>query len=136
MTIEEKAKAYNVAIERMKSWVRGEHLEYFTDAHKVAEFIFPELKESKAKDLFIKALERAVEQTRKGYELSDCDKCSWWEDFKAYSGIQITQKPIEWNERYVAGIFEQVGLAKIVRELADDRLTNALQAAMIKLALQ
>ena len=50
--------------------------------------------DSVAKEMFIKALERAVEQTKKGYELTDCDKHSWWEDFKAYSGI----KPAEWSE--------------------------------------
>ena len=47
MTQEEKAKAYDEALERMKSWVRGEHPECFTEAQKAAEFIFPELKESK-----------------------------------------------------------------------------------------
>lgn len=46
MTQEEKAKAYDEALERMKSWVRGEHPECFTEAQKAAEFIFPELKES------------------------------------------------------------------------------------------
>jgi len=46
MTIEQKAKAYDEAIKRMKSWVRGEHPECFTEAQKAAEFIFPELKES------------------------------------------------------------------------------------------
>ena len=46
MTIEEKAKAYDEALERMKSWMRGEHPECFTEAQKAAEFIFPELKES------------------------------------------------------------------------------------------
>ena len=50
--------------------------------------------DSVAKEMFIKALERAVEQTKKGYELTDCDKHSWWEDFKAYSEI----KPAEWSE--------------------------------------
>jgi len=39
-------KAYKEALERMKSWVRGEHPECFTEAQKAAEFIFPELKES------------------------------------------------------------------------------------------
>lgn len=53
-----------------------------------------EWSDSVAKEMFIKALERAVEQTKKGYELTDCDKHSWWEDFKAYSGI----KPAEWSE--------------------------------------
>ena len=42
-----KAKAYDEALERMKSWVRGEHPECFTEAQKTAEFIFPELCESK-----------------------------------------------------------------------------------------
>jgi hypothetical protein len=46
LSIEEKAKAYDEAIERMKSWARGEHPECFTEAQKAAEFIFPELKES------------------------------------------------------------------------------------------
>lgn len=46
MTQEQKAKAYDEALERMKSWVRGEHPECFTEAQKTAEFIFPELKES------------------------------------------------------------------------------------------
>ena len=42
--------------------------------------------DSKAKEMFIKALERVEEQNAKGYKLTDCDKNSWWEDFKAYSG--------------------------------------------------
>lgn len=46
MTQEQKAKAYDEALERMKSWVRGEHPECFTEAQKAAEFIFPELKKS------------------------------------------------------------------------------------------
>ena len=39
-------KKYKEAIERMKSWARGEHPERFTEAQKAAEFIFPELAES------------------------------------------------------------------------------------------
>ena len=46
LSIEEKARAYDDALERMKSWVRGEHPECFTEAQKAAEFIFPEFKES------------------------------------------------------------------------------------------
>lgn len=49
MTQEEKAQAYDEALERMKSWVRGEHPECFGEAQKAAEFIFPELKESEDK---------------------------------------------------------------------------------------
>lgn len=39
-------KKYKEALERMKSWARGEHPECFTEAQKAAEFIFPELAES------------------------------------------------------------------------------------------
>ena len=46
LSIEEKAKRYDKALGRMKSWVRGEYPECFTEAQKAAEFIFPELKES------------------------------------------------------------------------------------------
>lgn len=44
MTQKEKAKAYDEALERMKSWVCGEHPECFDNAKKAAEFIFPVLK--------------------------------------------------------------------------------------------
>ncbi len=37
---------YKGALERMRSWARGEHPECFTEAQKAAEFVFPELKES------------------------------------------------------------------------------------------
>ena len=37
-------KAYKDALERMKSWARGEHPECFSEAQKAAEFVFPELK--------------------------------------------------------------------------------------------
>lgn len=37
---------YKEALERMKSWARGEHPECFTEAQKAAEFVFPELTES------------------------------------------------------------------------------------------
>ena len=39
-------KKYKDALEKMKSWVRGEHPECFSEAQKAAEFIFPELRES------------------------------------------------------------------------------------------
>lgn len=49
--------------------------------------------DSNAKEMFIKALERVEEQNNKGYKLTDCDKNSWWEDFKAYTSFIIKQKP-------------------------------------------
>ena len=51
-----------------------------------------------AKEMFIKALERVEEQNNKGYKLTDCDKNSWWEDFKAYTSCTIEQKPAIWSE--------------------------------------
>ena len=51
-----------------------------------------------AKEMVIKALERVEEQNKKGYKLTDCDKNSWWEDFKAYTSCIIEQKPAAWSE--------------------------------------
>lgn len=39
-----------------------------------------------------------------------------------------------WSEKYIANVFEKVGLAKIVREQSNDNLTNALQDAMMELS--
>lgn len=47
---------------------------------------------------------------------------------------QSKQKPAEQSEKYIADVFEKVGLAKVVREFANDNLTNALQDAMIELS--
>ena len=44
--MENYEKKYKESIERMKSWVKGEHPECYSEAQKAAEFIFPELKES------------------------------------------------------------------------------------------
>ena len=68
-------------------WLEGRHVEQ-------KELKSAEWNDSVAKEMFIKALERAVEQTKKGYELTDCDKHSWWEDFKVYSEI----KSAEWSK--------------------------------------
>jgi len=87
-----------------------------------------------AKEMFIKALERVEEQNAEGYKLTDCDKNSWWEDFKNYTSCTIEQKPTGWSEKLIADVFEMVGLAKIVREQENDALTRALQSAMIELA--
>lgn len=64
MTTEQKAKAYDDALERMKSWVRGEHPECFTEAQKAAEFIFPKLAESEDK----------FEKPNGGIVLEDCSE--------------------------------------------------------------
>jgi len=43
---EQECKKYGDAVERMKSWMNGEHPECFSEAQKAAEFVFPELGES------------------------------------------------------------------------------------------
>ena len=40
----------------------------------------------------------------------------------------------EWGEKYIADVFEKVGLAKIAREQGYDALTEAIQSAMIELS--
>ena len=53
----------------------------------------------------------------------------FFEQFK-----QKEQKPTEWSEKRIADVFEKVGLAKIVREQENVKLTNAVQSAMIELS--
>ena len=48
--------------------------------------------DNNAKEMFIKALERVEEENAKGYKLTDCDKNSWWEDFKSYVSCTFEQK--------------------------------------------
>ena len=79
-----------------------------------------EWSDSVAKEMFIKALERAVEQTKKGYELTDCDKHSWWEDFKAYSGI----KPAEWSEEDELKRNNLIGLVEEIKRQPLKRLED------------
>lgn len=84
MTIQEKAKAYDEALKRMKSWARGDHPEYFTKAQKAAEYIFPELKESED--------ERILELIKKyiHYNISDM----------ALNADHITREQLEdWLEK-------------------------------------
>jgi len=65
---------------------------------------------NRVEELFIKALDRAVELTKKGYELTDGDKKTWYKDFAMYSkqaeqDLALTWKDIEfiantvWNLR-------------------------------------
>ena len=60
-------KKYDEALERMKSWARGEHPECFTEARKAAEFIFPELAESEDESIR-KGIIEYLEQSQFGEE--------------------------------------------------------------------
>ena len=74
-----------------------------------------------AKEMFIKALERVEEQNKKGYKLTDCDKNSWWEDFKAYTSCIIEQKPAAWSKE------DEKQARQIERIVHDDGCTQKLQ---------
>ena len=126
-------KKYKDALERMKSWAKGEHPECFSDAQKAAEFIFPELKDKESEDerMFREIKRYIKEQGDKPTGLPNgtvaiSDMIAWLEK-------QGERKSAKWSERYIADVFEKVGLAKIVREQCDDSLTNAVQTAMIEL---
>ena len=73
-----------------------------------------------AKEMFIKALERVEEQNKKGYKLTDCDKNSWWEDFKAYTSCIIEQKPASWSK-------EDEKQARQIERIVHDGCTQKLQ---------
>ena len=82
---------YKEALERMKSWVRGEHPECFSEAQKAAEFIFPELAESEDErirkkvievlKLNIKGAESQMQASRgvdRCFEIYACNKVIAW----------------------------------------------------------
>lgn len=106
MTQEEKARAYDAALERMKSWARGEHPKYFSEAQKTAEFIFPELKESEGEKMrknLYKCLryyvpndiaEEYIAWLEKQGKKLDADKVIDWLRFH----IQVDDPKIEYNE--------------------------------------
>lgn len=47
--------------------------------------------------------------------------------------VKIMQESA-WSEKYIADVFEKVGLAEIAREQGYDALTEAIQSAMIELS--
>ena len=90
------------------------------DQRYVLESLFPELKESED------------ERVRK--EIISAIKEDWpgHTDWIAWLERQVQKSA--WSEKYIADVFEKVGLAKIVREQSNDNLTIALQSAMIELS--
>ena len=99
LSIEEKAKAYDKAIERMKSWVKGEHPECFSEAQKAAEFIFPELKDSEDERIRI-ALYLFVEAygAHANYEVTKEEMLAWLEK----QGETFTKKDVD--DAYLKGV--------------------------------
>ena len=102
------------------------------------EEMFPELKEKenitnqdcyyKTYTELVKRLEKVKDAVKKqNYGIAMDILCT------PYPGFQVIV-PTDWSEKYIADVFEMVGLAKIVREQGNDALTEALQSAMIELA--
>ena len=181
LSIEEKAKAYDEALERAKKWYNAPNIDkMLTYGNRIIEEIFPELSESRDERIrkeiisaikedwpghtdWIAWLEKQAQmpvdkvepkfkvgQTiiYKGTEniapqkmtISDIVKGQYWDDNCCIVPISdqdnwelVEQKPA-WSEKYIADVFEKVGLAKIVREQSNDNLTIALQSAMIELS--
>ena len=70
--------------------------------------VFAEETNTNAKEMLINTLERVEELNAKGYKLTDCDKNSWRDDFKACNSEQILSNSsnIGKNEQNTAGKVE------------------------------
>lgn len=86
-------KAYKEALERMKSWARGEHPECFSEAKKAAEFIFPELKENEDERIKKEIIENIRQDMELECTLSEENGKRWI----AWLEKQGEQKPA-WSE--------------------------------------
>jgi len=82
---------YKEALERMKSWVRGEHPDCFSEAQKAAEFIFPELKEGE--DERIRKAIIAYISHDQHCGVSNADMIAWLEK---QGKMLDTDKVIDW----------------------------------------
>jgi len=68
--------------------------------------------DNNAKEMFIKALERVEEENAKGYKLTDCDKNSWWEDFKSYVSCTFEQKSA-WSEEDENWLIDAINVCEL-----------------------
>ena len=106
-TIEEKAKAYDEALERAKAYHRNE---LAGSRKEMTEYIFPELRESEDERI----RKWLVAQMQKFHD--EANREGRWEDFcmteKAifYLEKQKEQKPVEWTELTWKDIVELEGI--------------------------
>ena len=122
LSIEEKARAYDEALGRMKSWARGEHPECFTDAQKAAEFVFPELKKSEEERIKNELVDFIYDKTDT-YELREKSN-SWlaWlekqgEHKKFRDSIQIGDKVTRNKDGVLVNLSQLKRIAKHVDKL-------------------
>lgn len=77
---------------------------------------------------------RTIEKIEDGYYV--CNNSHSFINIKFQDDYELVEKNPDWREKYIADVFEKVGLARIAREMRNDNLTNALQDAMIELSKQ
>ena len=91
MTTEQKAQAYDEAVDRMKIWAEGKAGDVNTP-QQVCEYIFPELAgrvdNEKIREGLVKMIQVAAPSYIRGYGIGKDDVLAWLEK----------QKPIEWSE--------------------------------------
>ena len=92
---EQEHKKYGDAVERMKSWMNGEHPECFSEAQKAAEFVFPELAES------------GDERIRKAL-LEHIKGITGWNYFLGISREQMIAWLEKQDEKFACGTFVNV----------------------------
>ena len=83
---------YKEALERTKSWVRGEHPECFSEAQKAAEFIFPELKESedeRIREMCMRYLDREYQHCPS--DRKNIEKCIAWLEKRCNKTVDCQQ---------------------------------------------
>lgn len=132
-------KAYKAVLQTAKQWIK----DGCTDKEKIClECVFPELRESED-EMIRNWLLVQLETNYKGnywakkavaYLEKQEQKPAEWEDYKDKVNIPYCSSEPGWSEMCIANVFEAVGLAKIVREQGNDKLTNAVQSAMIELS--
>jgi hemerythrin superfamily protein len=99
-------KKYKEAIERMKSWARGEHPECFSEAQKTAEFIFPELKESEDERIRKELLEHCKNQAKPYIQTGN--KCPQIQSWIAWLEKQGEDKKEMNNFNVLPGLYKCV----------------------------
>ena len=108
---EQEHKKYGDAVERMKSWMNGEHPECFSEAQKAAEFVFPELKESedeRIKRAILEFFESQDENTTYSFVHRN-DIIAWLRKQKESKRIEQEQTELPKGEDYaIDGLWQAI----------------------------
>ena len=155
MTQEGKAKRYDEALEELRGLLECVREEKREILEEDITSIFPELQENEDERIrkgIIRNLQYLMDMSE-GFVKEDLqERIAWLEkqgeqksiEWSGKIGVKHADGKLKemldrkehhaWSEKYIADVFEKVGLAKIVREQSNDALTIALQDAMIELS--